>query len=86
MTIHRPGQLWGSGITYTDLGKCFAYLIAIIDWHSRKLFSWRLTDTIDTDFRFEAFEEAFKRSGPAEILNTEPGSQFRATRFITALS
>jgi putative transposase len=85
MTINSPGQVWGSDITYIRLEKGFAYLVAIIDWHSRKVLSWRLSNTMDTHFCIEALEEAFRRYGPPEYFNTDQGAQFTATSFITAL-
>jgi putative transposase len=74
-TITRPNEVWSADITYVRLEKGFAYLIAIIDWHSRCVLSWRLSNTLDTDFCMEALNEALAHGKPV-IFNTDQGCQF----------
>jgi len=72
-------------ITYIPLAKGFAYLVAVMDWHSRKVLSWRLSNTMETDFCVEALEEALHRHGRPEIFNTDQGSQFTSDEFTGVL-
>ncbi len=72
MKITRPNQVWATDITYIPMAKGFLYLVAIIDWYSRYVLSWRLSNTLDTDFCVEALEETLKKGKP-DIFNTEPG-------------
>lgn len=65
LDINRPGQVWYADITYISMAKFFAYLVAVMDWHSRKVLSWRLSNTMETDFCVEALEEALHRHGVA---------------------
>lgn len=81
LTIGRPNQVWASDITYIPMAHGFAYLVAIIDWHSRFVLSWRLSNTMDTSFCLEALEEALQRYGKPEIFNTDQGSQFTSEAF-----
>jgi putative transposase len=74
MTIDRPGQVWAADITYVPIGKGFLYLVAVIDWASRAVLSWRLSNTMDASFCVEALEEALARYGRPEIFNTDQGS------------
>jgi len=67
------------------MAKGFAYLIAVMDWHSRRVLSWRLSNTLDTGFCVEALEEAIQRYGTPEIFNTDQGSQFTSEEFTTVL-
>ena len=82
--INRVNQVWSMDITYIRLGKGFAYLTAIIDWHSRYVVAWRLSNTLTTDFCVECLEEALKTGHP-EIFNTDQGSQFTSDEFIAVL-
>ena len=75
MEITRPNQVWATDITYIPMARGFLYLVAIIDWHSRYVLSWRLSNTLDADFCVEALEEALSKGKP-EIFNTDQGSQF----------
>ena len=68
------------------MAKGFFYLVAIMDWHSRKILSWRLSNTMATDFCIDALEEAIKRYGAPEIFNTDQGSQFTSKNFIAVLT
>lgn len=78
--IVRRNQVWSADITYIRLNHGFVYLAAIIDWHSRYVLSWRLSNTLDSDFCVEALEEAL-RNGLPEIFNTDQGSQFTSEAF-----
>lgn len=83
-TIDRPDQVWSEDITYIRLEKGFGYLTAIIDWFSRYVVSWRLSNLLDADFCVEALEEALKKGCP-DIFNTDQGVQFTSGEFIQVL-
>lgn len=85
VTITRPNHVWCSDITYIPLGRGFMYLIAIMDWASRKVLSWRLSNSLDTHFCVEALEDALERYGVPDIFNTDQGSQFTSTDFTRIL-
>lgn len=78
--VIRPNQVWSADITYIRLEEGFVYLVAIVDWYSRYLISWRVSNTMDTNFCVEALEEALKYARP-EIFNTDQGSQFTSMAF-----
>ncbi len=80
MKITRPNQIWAADITYIPMARGFLYLVAIMDWYSRYVLSWRLSNTLDVDFCVEALEEALKKGRP-EIFNTDQGSQFTSEAF-----
>jgi putative transposase len=82
--IVRPGQVYSTDITYVRLEGGFAYLCAVIDWHSRYVLSWRLSNTMDTEFCLEALEEALRKGVP-EIFNTDQGCQFTSIDFTGVL-
>ncbi|EGR3102048.1 TPA: IS3 family transposase [Vibrio parahaemolyticus] len=83
--VTYPNQAWAIDITYIPMAKGFLYLVAIIDWFSRKVLSWRLSNTMDTSFCLEALEEALQHYGPPDIFNSDQGSQFTSTEFTEAL-
>ena len=83
--INRPNQAWATDITYTASAGSRAYIVAITDVYSRKVLSWRVSNTMDTSFCVEALEEAIARHGVPEILNTDQGSQFTSSKFIGEL-
>jgi putative transposase len=85
LTIDRVNQVWCSDITYIPLAKGFIYLVAIMDWHSRAVLAWRLSNTLHADFCVDALEEALRRFGRPEIFNTDQGSQFTSTDFTGVL-
>lgn len=85
LTIDRVNQVWCTDITYIPMSKGFIYLIAIMDWHSRAVLSWRLSNTLHDDFCVEALEEALRRFGAPEIFNSDQGSQFTGGDFTGAL-
>jgi len=74
--VVRPNQAWAADITYIPLEHGWGYLVAIIDWHSRALLSWRLSNTMTVEFCVEALEEALRHHGPPELFNTDQGAQF----------
>ena len=84
--ITRPNQVWSTDITYIRLKHGFAYLVAIMDWYSRKVLSWRLSNTMDSWFCCEALEEALMFYGTPEIFNSDQGSQFTSNEFIGQLT
>ena len=81
LDIDRPNQVWTADITYISMSRGFMYLTAVMDWHSRKVLSWRVSNTLDTDFCIEAVEEAIGRYGTPEIFNTDQDSQFTSQAF-----
>ena len=85
LTIERVNQVWCSDITYIPMAKGFLYLVAIMDWVSRAVLAWRLSNTLDADFCVEALEEALSRYGRPEIFNTDRGSQFTSDDFTGTL-
>ena len=86
LSITRPNQVWAADITYIPMPKGFCYLVAIIDWASRMVLSWRLSNTLDSSFCVEALEEAISIYGCPEIFNTDQGSQFTSEEFTKSLS
>ena len=85
LRINRPNQVWCADITYVPMKRGFLYLVAIMDWHSRAVLAWRLSNTMDAEFCVAALEEAMNRYGVPEIFNTDQGSQFTSLEFIQAL-
>ena len=85
LTIEHPNHVWCPDITYVPFKKGFLYLVAVMDWHSRKVLSWRLSNTMTVDFCVAALEEALALYGTPEIFNTDQGSQFTANPFIKVL-
>lgn len=86
VVVERPNQVWSADITYIRLTYGFAYLVAILDWFSRYVLSWRLSNTLDSSFCVETIEEALFRDGRPEIFNTDQGSQFTSNDFISKLT
>ncbi len=83
--IDRVNQVWSTDITYIRMEKGWAYLTAIIDWHTRAILAWRLSNTCDTGFCMDALNEALDRFGSPEIFNTDQGSTFTAPAFLSIL-
>lgn len=81
LAITRPNQVWCADITYIPMKKGFLYLVAIMDWYSRKVLSWRVSNSMDASFCVEALQEALSRYGEPEIFNTDQGSQFTSIEF-----
>lgn len=85
VAIERPNHVWALDITYLPMKRGFVYLCAVMDWASRKILSFRISNTLTADFCVEALEEAIARHGKPEIVNTDQGSQFTGTEFIGKL-
>ncbi len=81
LDITRANQVWAADITYLPMAKGFCYLVAIMDWASRRVLAWRLSNTLDVSFCTEALEEAIRRFGSPDIFNTDQGSQFTSAAF-----
>lgn len=85
LDVVRPNQVWSTDITYIRLARGFAYLVAIIDWYSRKVLSWRLSNSMDASFCVDCLESAIKQYGKPEIFNSDQGSQFTSHEFTGVL-
>jgi len=85
LSIEKPNHVWCADITYIPMRRGFLYLVAIMDWASRKVLAWRLSNTMDADFCVKALEDALARYGKPEIFNTDQGSQFTGFEFTTVL-
>jgi putative transposase len=85
VTIERANHVWAADITYISIGRGFLYLVAIIDWASRAVLAWRLSNTMDVSFCLAALEEAMAKFGRPEIFNTDQGSQFTSAAFTGTL-
>ena len=85
LAIERPNQVWAADITYIPMPRGFLYLVAIMDWSSRAVLAWRLSNTMDVGFCVAALEEALARFGKPEIFNTDQGSQFTSEAFTGVL-
>jgi len=85
VAITNPNQVWCSDITYIRLDQGFVYLTAIMDWHSRKVLAWRLSNSLTSDFCREAIKEAIDRHGTPDIFNSDQGSQYTSTSFTQVL-
>lgn len=81
LVIDRSNQVWATDITYIPMRRGFVYLVAILDWYSRRVLSWRVSNTLTTDFCLDAVREAIARYGRPEIFNTDQGSQFTSSEF-----
>jgi putative transposase len=86
MTVERANQVWAADITYIPIGRGFLYLVAVMDWSSRAVLSWRLSNSMDVAFCVSALEEALARFGRPEIFNTDQGSQFTSAAFTGVLA
>jgi len=84
--INRANHCWAADITYLPMARGFCYLVAIMDWASRRVLAWRLSNTLDASFCTEALEEAIRKYGTPEIFNTDQGSQFTSGAFIDSLN
>ena len=85
LTIDHPNQVWAADITYIPMSRGFMYLVAVMDWHSRKVLSWRVSNSLDSDFCIEALKDALGRCGTPEIFNTDQGAQFTSQAFTDVL-
>ena len=84
LTIERPNHVWAADITYIPMKRGFVYLFAVMDWASRRVLAWRLSNTMDVSFCLAALEEALAKFGRAQIFNTDQGSQFTSAAFTDA--
>ena len=80
LRIERPNQVWSTDITYVPLQRGFLYLVAVLDWYSRYVLTWRLSNTLDVGFCLDALEDALEQFGAPEIFNTDQGAQFKIGR------
>lgn len=85
LEIQRPNQVWATDITYIPMALGFLYLVAIMDWYSRRVLSWRISNTLDTSFCVDALEDALEHFGTPEIFNSDQGAQFTADAFTKVL-
>jgi len=85
LAIEESNHVWALDITYIPMRRGFVYLVAVMDWASRKILSFRLSNTLTADFCVEALEEAIRRHGVPRIVNTDQGSQFTCVEFISVL-
>jgi len=85
LNIDRPNQVWATDITYIPMAKGFIYLTVIMDWYSRKILAWRLSNSLDTHFCIDALKEAIHYFGCPDIFNTDQGSQFTSLAFTGVL-
>ncbi|CUI05967.1 Mobile element protein [Janthinobacterium sp. CG23_2] len=83
--VVRPNQVWSTDITYIRLARGFAYLVAVIDWYSRTVLSWRLSNSMDASFCVDCLEDALREHGKPEVFNSDQGSQFTSTVFTDVL-
>jgi putative transposase len=85
VAVVRPNQVWSTDITYIRLPRCFAYLVAIIDWYSRRVLSWRISNSMEAVFCVDCLEDALRAHGKPEIFNSDQGSQFTSAAFTSVL-
>lgn len=85
LAVTQPNQVWATDITYVPMARGFVYLVAIVDWFTRRVLSWRVSISLDAEFCIEALEEALARHGEPAIFNSDQGSQFTSTAFIAVL-
>ena len=81
VAVTRPNQVWSADVTYIRLTRGFAYLVAIIDWYSRKVLSWRISNSLDASFCVDCLEDAFRAYGKPEIFNSDQGCSLPAELF-----
>jgi len=85
LAIIKPNQVWGTDITYIRLAKGFVYLVAMMDWYSRKVLSWRISNSMDASFCVDCLEDALRKYGKPEIANSDQGSQFTSVSYTGVL-
>ena len=86
VNVTRPNQVWSTDITYIRLARGFAYLVAVIDWYSRKVLAWRLSNSLDSGFCVDCLEQSLRTFGSPEIFNTDQGCQFTSDAFTGVLT
>jgi putative transposase len=85
LTIDRPNHVWATDITYIPMARGFVYLTAVMDWFTRRILAWRLSNTMEASFCVDAVEEALAKHGCPQIFNTDQGSQFTSAEFTSVL-
>jgi putative transposase len=85
LTINRPNHVWATDISYIPMARGFVYLTAVMDWFTRRILAWRLSNTMEASFCIDAVEEALAKHGCPQIFNTDQGSQFTSTEFTSVL-
>ena len=85
VAVVRSNQVWSTDITYVRLNRGFAYLVAVIDWYSRRVLSWRISNSMDAAFCVDCLEEALRKHGKPEVFNSDQGTQFTSEAFICVL-
>lgn len=83
--VSRPNQVWSTDVTYIRLARGFAYLVAVIDWYSRRVLSWRISNSMDASFCVDCLEDALRVHGKPEVFNSDQGSQFTSNAFTGVL-
>jgi len=83
--VERPNQVWGTDVTYIRLARGFVYLVAVIDWYSRRVLSWRISNSMDASFCVDCLEDALRVHGKPEVFNSDQGSQFTSNAFTAVL-
>lgn len=83
--VERPNQVWSADVTYIRLARGFVYLVAVIDWYSRRVLSWRISNSMDASFCVDCLEEALRLHGKPEVFNSDQGSQFTSNAFTGVL-
>jgi putative transposase len=85
LSVEHANQVWAADITYVPMSRGSMYLVAVMDWHSRKILSWRVSNTLNSEFCTQALQEALQRYGISEIFNTDQGAQFTSIAFTQIL-
>jgi putative transposase len=85
LVVDHVNHVWASDVTYIPMARGFMYLVVVMDWYSRKILSWRISNTLESDFCVQALEEALSRYGAPEIFNTDQGAQFTSKNFTQTL-
>jgi putative transposase len=85
VAVVKPNQVWSTDITYIRLARGFAYLVAVIDWYSRRVLSWRIGNSMEAVFCVDCLEDALRVHGKPEVFNTDQGSQFTSDAFTGVL-
>lgn len=85
VAVTRPNQVWSTDVTYVRLARGFAYLVAVIDWYSRRVLSWRISNSMDASFCVDCLEDALREHGKPDVFNSDQGSQFTSAAFTGVL-
>jgi putative transposase len=85
VAVERPNEVWSADVTYIRLARGFVYLVAVIDWYSRRVLSWRISNSMDASFCVDCLEDALRMHGKPEVFNSDQGSQFTSNAFTGVL-